>query len=38
MKSDIMYYLLDTGLQTLIPFSFIMVSELKLTHSGNFLP
>jgi hypothetical protein len=38
MKSDIMYYLLDAGLQTLISFSFIKVNVLKLTHSGHLLP
>jgi hypothetical protein len=38
MKSDILNYLLDTGLQTLIPFGFIKASVLKLAHGGHFLP
>jgi hypothetical protein len=38
MKSDVMYYLLYTDLQTFIPFSFIKVSELKLAVGGHLLP
>jgi hypothetical protein len=38
IKSDILNYLIDTGLQTLIPFGFIKASVLKLAHGGHFLP
>jgi hypothetical protein len=38
MKSDILNNLLDTGLQTLIPFGFIKASVLKLAHGRHLLP